>query len=177
MITDAAGKKFKSNDVSNCSELIFEMQKVVGADRTEYIKVGDTVALKHRLTTGDITIVSCTDERQCASKSRCIAGDNEAGAFDETVVCEDDLFVVGAVGKTAGQPVSHRDKLTFQLVTSANSDSNMMMRSWMKCEIDDTDSGGECSKQNCYMNEIGNEAAMPELVECGDPFTFLLTKL
>ena len=178
-ISNSAGKKFKNNDALDYPELIFEMQKIAGIAGTEYIKVGDTVALKYRLPTGQVNIVSCSfPERVCANKSDCIIGTGDGGKFDESLGCTDDVYVVGAMGKSAGDQLSHRDGLILYTMTSlSNNNMERTMQSWMECEIDQSDTGGDCSEWMCSYNEFGEEETSSDLNECDEPFTFRLTKL
>ena len=141
-----------------------------------YLKVGDTVALKHRPPSGGVDIVSCfTSKGECAYKSECILGEGDAGKFDEDLTCPDDVFIVGAVDKELGEQIRHRDSLTLSIPTPPTSQKKKKL--WMRCDVNSSDSGGECSKQDCSVNEVGVGDPMSELNECDEQFSFLVTKL
>ena len=178
-LSDAAGKKFGSDDMSDCYELIFELQKVGGMMESTYIKVGDTVALKHRLPDGGANIVSCSSsDGECEYKTDCIIGEGDAGKFDEDLVCPDDVFIVGAVDKTSGEQITHRDRLTLSIIPPASAaEESQKKKSWFDCQVDSSDSGGECSKHDCSVNEVGTDDLISELNECNELFAFLITKL
>ena len=154
------------------------MQKIAGVVETEYIKVGDTVALKHRLPAGQVNIVSCSSPTgECVYKSNCIAGTADGEKFDESLSCSDDVFVVGVMDKSTGEQISHRDNIIFHTMTSA-SDVEQTAQSWMECEVNQSNTGGECSKRTCLSNELGNEEmSSSNTNECGEPFAFEVTKL
>ena len=82
------------------------------------------------------------------------------------------------MGKSAGDQLSHRDGLILYTMTSVSNDNmERTMQSWMECEIDQSDTGGDCSEWMCLYNEFGEEETSSDLNECDEPFTFQLTKL
>lgn len=175
-MSDSAGKKFKQDDVSNCSDLIFEMQKVAGYMNSTYIKVGDTIALKHRPVEGDIGLVSCIyRNEQCTLKTDCVVGHADGNKLSESIVCADDVFVVGALGKEVGDQITHKDLLTFDLPIPPN-DKKLTKQISLRCAIDDEESGGECYRLDCYLNNFA-QGQSDSQEECDQLLTFQLTKL
>ena len=153
-LSNRAGKKFNKADVADCADLIFEIQKV--NEGHLYIKVGDLVTLKPRSSGSKVgvKVVTCSDgDKRCRAKENCVATD--FGRFDNDDVCEEAVFIIGALGKSMGDTVLHRDSITF----SSN---------------DDLD--GQCYRLDCPLNLIGSfDSDLME--ECRQPSTFLVTKL
>ena len=141
-----------------------------------YIKAGDTIALKHRLSGNGIDVVACSSsDNQCALKPDCIVGLGDGNKFGEDNLCPDDVFVVGALGKSAGDQIVHKDSLSFSLPTPPESTSQF----WLRCGIDEMDTEGECSKLECKQNNVVRGSSQESINECDQPvpFTFQLTKL
>ena len=126
-----------------------------------YIKVGDTVEMRHR-SMGDVDMVSCTfPDGHCAYRPQCI--DHSSGV----ILCPSNElnFVIGAVGKVEGDQLMHKDRLIFNIPTLESG------RSWMECD----DVSLKCSNVNCIANTFMAEGL--DKVVCKEPFTFLVTKL
>ena len=170
-LSDRAGKKFNSDDVTGCAELIFEMQKVNSGNL--YIKVGDTVVLKQRSSMG-VNIVSCDyDDKRCRAKEECIAGrGGDGGEFDEDILCPEDVFIVGAMGKSEGDLISHRDRITFSIPTT----DELIEESLLRCRVNEDGVSGQCYRIDCPFNMIG-DADSDLRAECSELSTFLVTKL
>ncbi len=172
-LSDRAGKKFNSDDVRDCAELIFEMQKV--NEGHLYIKVGDTVTLKMRSSMG-VNVVSCSDSdgqyARCRAKENCVAGAGDGGGkFVESNTCQEDVFVVSVLGKSVGDLVSHRDRVTFSFPPSANE----LIKSLFRCKINEGDLDGQCDRLDCPLNFVGD--ADSELRdECRHPSTSFVVK-
>ena len=170
-LSDRAGKKFNSNDVTDCTELIFEMQKI--NEGHLYIRVGDTVALKQRSSMG-VNVVTCPDNgQQCRAKKNCTSGGGGGGGkFDEGFMCQESVFIVGALGKSEGEAVTHKDSITFSIPTT-----NVQIReSLFVCRVNDGDLDGRCYRIDCPLNSVGGDDS--DLLDvCNQPSTFLVTKL
>ena len=173
-MSDSAGRKFKSDDMENCTDLIFELQKVEGASETLYIKAGDTVALKQRSSRG-INLVSCSDpDKQCRAKQNCVSGNGEGKMFDD-LICPEDVFIVEAIGKRNGEQIRHRDSVTFRVPYTQPSASGQMNQSLFRCKINEDDTNGECERLDCADNNIIGEPGIS--TECDKQYPFIVKKL
>ena len=172
-LSNRAGKKFNKADMADCADLIFEIQKV--NEGHLYIKVGDSVTLKPRSSgsKAGVKVVTCSDDdNRCRAKENCVASYD--GRFDNNEVCKEAVFIIGALGKSVGDTVLHRDSITL-------SSTDEETESLFKCKINDDDLGGQCYRLNCRFNLIGSFNSdvmdLDLMEECRQPSTFLVTKL
>ena len=175
--SNRAGKKFNKADVADCTELIFEIQKV--NEGHLYIKVGDWVTLKPRSSGSElgVKVVTCSDsDNRCRAKENCVAGDRGGGGkFDDNDVCEEAIFTIGALGKSDGDTVWHQDSINLTFLP-LSTDEEQINKSLFKCRINDNDQDGQCYRLDCPLNFIGPSDS-DLMDECRQPSTFLVTKL
>ena len=172
-ISDRVGRKFKNDDITGCPELVFEMQKINEGHR--YIRVGDTVTLKQRSPTGVNVVVCSSEDKQCRTKEGCVSGGGGGGGkFDETVTCPNAFFIVGALGKSEGELISHQDSITFSIPNT----NTLLEKSLFQCTVNEDDLGGQCNRLDCPLNSIiHSDMVLLSTSECTQPSTFLLKKL
>ena len=131
-----------------------------------YVKVGDTVVIQQR-TDETVDTLSCMlNGTRCAYKPRC-TNNHE---------CSSDTFVIGAVGKSEGDQIRHKDQLILNVSLPK---SDVMMTSWMHCN-EESVGGGACYKVNCGVSDNtfgGTLPPSPPSPVCSEPFSFLVTKL
>lgn len=166
-LSNRAGKKFNKADMADCADLIFEIQKV--NEGHLYIKVGDSVTLKPQSSRSKVgvKVVACSDDdKRCRAKENCVITDD--GILDNDDLCEEAVFVIGALGKSVGDTVLHQDSITL-------SSTDEETKSLFKCRIDD-DLDGQCYRLDCPLNLIGSFNS-DLMEECRQSSTFLLTKL
>ena len=118
-----------------------------------------------------VNIVACPDSgKQCRAKENCVTGGGGGGGkFDEGLMCQENVFIVGALGKSEGEAISHRDSITFSIPTT----NVQIKESLFKCRVNEGDLDGRCYRIDCPLNSVGPG----ESDECSQPSTFLVTKL